>query len=741
MKNTSNAVKNAEIQWNDAFYGLDLASCLAFDRLRERRMTKWRLKLLGGFELRDGADTRIDVRGRKLQGLIAYLAFSPGRHHGREALANLLWGNRFEAQARQSLRQALSAFRKLIEGQAPELLDANDDTIALRPEMISVDIVAFERLIAEGNFEDAATTYGGEFLQELEVRSDSFDAWQLEERVRLRDLACTVWETLFEKRLLGSDSNVTIEAAKRLVALDPLRETSQRMLMRTYAQSGRRSEAMQQYHAFAELLRRELDVSPDAETNQLFEEIKDLREAPGSGPTQSPLTLRVEKPRVRHRQWAVSAAVLIGIILGSVLWMNNFTAPAPPGEGASGSGSGLTLSDKPSIAVLPFSNMSGDATQEYFADGMTEDIITGLSKFGLFFVVSRNSTFAYKDASPNLKDVARDLGVQYVLEGSVRKSGDHVRINVQLIDAIADKHVWAEKFDRELKDVFQIQDEITESIVTSVAPEFLSAEMRRAQRKDARNLDAWDAFMRGYWRLLRFTRDDNAMAQRLLAKAIDLDPTQANYHGLQAVTHVMDALYGWGESRTASFRMALDSSDSALALNDQDTVAIRAAGLVHFFSKNHDVALDYFRRAVEANSNEAENHALLGAALGVAGDYDASLKQFEIAFLLSPRDAHIATWYNYLGIAAFVTGQDEKAAEWSMKTVQANPRFPGGYRTLAASYGNLGQNAEAENARQKLQELLPNLTLAQLRESLPYFKNPNDLDRYLDGLRKSGLPN
>ena len=444
------------------------------------------------------------------------------------------------------------------------------------------------------------------------------------------------------------------------------------------------------------------------------------------------------RPGSRRQKTIAAAGVVVLVVLAAVVtWWRPW---APDIEPASVERIALPLPDKPSIAVLPFVNMSGDPEQEYFADGMTEDIMTGLSKFGLFFVISRNSTFSYKGVNTDVKDVARDLGVRYVLEGSVRKSGDRVRITAQLIDAIADKHIWAEKYDRELEDIFQVQDEITQSIVTSVAPEYLSAEMRRAQRKEVRNLDAWDAFMRGYWHLLRFTKDDNAAAQRLVRKAIDLDSRQANYHGLLAVTHLMDGFYGWSESRAASFRKALESAERGLALDDQDSLALRSIGLVHFFSKNHDVALSYYERAVASNPNEAENWALLGAALGVAGDYDAALDRFETALRLSPRDVHTATWYSYLAVAAFVVGRDEEAAQWSVKAVQSNPQFPGGYRTLAASYGNMGRLTEAEAAREKLQELLPHLTIEQLRESLPYFKDPDDLERYLDGLRRAGLP-
>lgn len=447
------------------------------------------------------------------------------------------------------------------------------------------------------------------------------------------------------------------------------------------------------------------------------------------------------KAEAKRRAWwqrpaAGAVAVFAVAAIGIMVWQpwapdvkpTSIEKMAPP------------IRDKPSIAVLPFANMSGDPEQEYFADGISEDIITGLSGFDHFFVVSRNSSFTYKGVSVDVRDVARDLGVQYVLEGSVRKFDNRLRITAQLIDAIEDRHVWAERYDRELKDVFQVQDEITQSIVTSVAPEFFSAELRRAQRTEERNLEAWDAYMQGYWHQLRFTKDDNAAAQRLLRKAIDLDPRQANYHGLLAVTHLLAGLYGWSESRAASFRVALESAEHGLALDDQNSQALRSLGLVHFFSKNHDVALSYYERAVAASPNEAENWALLGSALGVAGEYDAALDRFETALHLSPRDVHIPSWYNYMAVAAFVVGRDEEAAEWARKTVESNPQFLGGYRTLAASSGNLGRLTEAEAAREKLLELLPNVTIEQLRESLPYFKDPDDLERYLDGLRKAGLP-
>ena len=395
--------------------------------------------------------------------------------------------------------------------------------------------------------------------------------------------------------------------------------------------------------------------------------------------------------------------------------------------------------DKPTIAVVPFENRSGDPGQDYFADGLSEDILTELSRFGFFHVFSRNSTFTYRGPDIEPAQVGQDLNARYILEGSVHRSKDGLRVTARLTDIESLQQIWAERYDVPFDQVFEVRDDIALSIVTTVAPEFLTAEMRRTGRLEPRNLDAWDQFIRGYWHMLRFTRTDNKTAQRLLTRAIETDPQQANYYGLLAVTHLMDGLYGWSENRDRSLELSLQNAEQGLALDEHDSLVLRSIGLVHFFSKRHSVALQYFRRAVAANPGDAENLALLGASLGVNGDYEGSRTKFEEAMALSPRDEHIATWYNYLAIAAFVDGQYEIAADWSRKTILANPQFPGGYRSLAANAGLLGNLEEARSARERLESLIPGISLAQLEESLPYFIEDDTLQRYLDGLRASGI--
>jgi adenylate cyclase len=436
------------------------------------------------------------------------------------------------------------------------------------------------------------------------------------------------------------------------------------------------------------------------------------------------------------RRTAMAAIIILVMVAGVLISWNIYLHQSKKSVGKMA----FPLPDKPSIAVLPFVNMSDDPKQEYFVDGMSEDIMTKLSKSGYFFVISRNSTFSYKGTAVPVRVLARELGVEYVLEGSVHKVDDRIRITAQLIDARADKLVWAERYDREFKDVFEVQDEITKNIVASVEPEFLSAEFQRAQKRDAPGLEAWDTFMRGYWHFLRYTEKDNETAQRLLRRAIELDPTIANYHAVLAVTHLMDGFYGWGPSRDESLRTALEIAVRGLALDDRDAQVIRVPGLIHFFSRNYDTARSYFERAVATNPYEAENHALLGASFGVDGEYEAALSAFETAFRLSPRDVHAPAWYGYMAVAAFIVGRDEEAAEWARKAIEGNPQFPGGHRTLAAAYGAMERTEEAKRAAGKLLELLPHVTIAQLRQSIPYFKDPDGLERYLDGLRRAGIP-
>jgi TolB-like protein/class 3 adenylate cyclase/Flp pilus assembly protein TadD len=398
----------------------------------------------------------------------------------------------------------------------------------------------------------------------------------------------------------------------------------------------------------------------------------------------------------------------------------------------------LPLPDKPSIAVLPFANMSGDPEQEYFSEGITEDIITALSRFRWFFVIARNSTFTYKGKTVDVKAVAQDLGVRYVLEGSVRKAGSRVRITAQLIDAPTSHHVWAERYDRDLKDIFAVQDEITENIVTSIGPEFLSAEMRRAQRRDVRSLDAWDYIMRAAFHHSRYRKEDVAEAQRLLRKAIELDPFNAEGFCLLAFTHLMQVQFGWSESADQSIQEAAKAAEKAVAIDDRDAWAQTALGLVDLISRRYNDAIQRLKRAIILNRSLANAYGALGQALALVGEYAEAVEQINKAIRLSPRDPFLVYWFGHLGLAAFAEEYYDVACQWGAKIIQENPCFPGGHRLLAASYGQLGRIKEAQTALKEMFLLMPGMTIDDVRKQVP-FKDPSHMERYLDGLRKAGL--
>jgi len=399
----------------------------------------------------------------------------------------------------------------------------------------------------------------------------------------------------------------------------------------------------------------------------------------------------------------------------------------------------LSLPDKPSIAVLAFQNMSGDVEQEYFSDGITEDIITNLSKYRGFFVIARNSSFTYKGQAVDVTRVGRELGVRYVLEGSVRKAGRRVRITAQLVDATTASHLWAEKYDRDLTDLFAMQDEITREIVGNLAPQMLDTEMQRARRKDPQALDAWELAIRAQWHLARLTREDNAEALRLATESTRLNPTTTAGLNIAAFAHIYQAVYGWSASPGESFVAAHEAARRAVAIDARDEVAQTALGSAEIFMGQHDSAVARLRDAVELNPNFTWAHGDLGLALTFAGQAEDAVAPFNEAVRLSPRDPFCFLWFYLLGLATFLTGRSDEALDHVERSLRLNPSIPGPYRVRAACLSDLGRVDEARAALADFLRFVPAATVASMRAQLP-MKNPNDFERYAGALRRIGLP-
>jgi TolB-like protein len=389
--------------------------------------------------------------------------------------------------------------------------------------------------------------------------------------------------------------------------------------------------------------------------------------------------------------------------------------------------------------VLPFDNISGDQEQEYFADGIVEDIITELSKYSWLLVIARNTTFTFKGTSVNIKEIGRQLGVRYVMEGSVRKSGDRMRITAQLIKVETGTHVWAERYDRELADIFAIQDEITENVVGAIQPELISAEVDRVKRIPPNNMAAWDYAVRGRWHVLRVTKEDNAEAQRLLREGLEHYPDNVAVLAFLSFGLINGVIMGWSSDPMGWLTEARELAQLAVGLDENDVWVQCALGLGQFTAKQPDRAIGHYRKAIKLNPSFALGHGYLALQLAFAGESDEAIGEAETAIRLSPRDPELFHFFVAIGVAHFVAGRYEEAVTWAEKSDRERPDTPGPLRLLATSLAHLDRIDLASEAFNRLLEITPHVSATGIRGAI-HFGRPNDLELYIDGLRKLGLP-
>ncbi len=397
----------------------------------------------------------------------------------------------------------------------------------------------------------------------------------------------------------------------------------------------------------------------------------------------------------------------------------------------------LSLPVKPSIAVLPFSNMSGDAEQEYFVDGIVEDIITGLSRLKWLFVIARNSSFTYKGAPVDVRRVGRELGVRYVLEGSVRRSGNRVRITAQLVEAQTGSHLWADRYDRPLEDVFAVQDEITASVIGCIQPEVYAAEHDRVKRNPPQSLDAWESFIRAMFLYSQHSETSTREALGMLARAVELDPGYAQAHGLRAVCLAWRAFQGW-ENRPAAFAEAAEAADRAIACDPGEPWAALAHGFIAVGRWRDSEAVAAFSRAIDANPNFAYAHGLLGAAHALGGRPDQAIECIDRGVRLSPRDTFGEEFQLYYAFAHFQAGRYAEAASAAQLAIRQRPGHPIPYVMAAAAYGLDGETDTARELATQLTKLVPHISVSDLEEHFLYCQ-ADDRSRLAMGLRAGGL--
>jgi adenylate cyclase len=422
--------------------------------------------------------------------------------------------------------------------------------------------------------------------------------------------------------------------------------------------------------------------------------------------------------------------VVIGVAAGAI-WKIFLTPASIPI--ASVDRMKYPLPDHPSIAVLPFTNMSEDPKQEFLSDGITESIITALSKVPRLFVIARNSTFTYKGKSANIKQVSEEFGVRYVLEGSVQRSADRIRINVQMSDALTGHHIWAEKYDRDLKDLFALQDEIAMKIITAVQVKLTAGEMAHAFAKGAKNIDAYINLLQAI--SLMTSKEGTAQAKKLLEEAIALDPGYPRLYTALAWTHMSDVWFGTTESPEKSLAMGLEAIKKAISFDDSFAAAYSVLGLIYGMQRKYDQAVIECERAVSLDPNSAENLEWLGAVLAWAGRAEEAVKYLQQGIRLNPLPS--ASILNFLAVAYRDSGQYEKAIEASKKALQQEPNYQFPYIHMAVSYVRLGREEEARAAAAELLRVNPKFSLERYAKILPFTKPVTD--RVVGDLRKAGL--
>jgi DNA-binding SARP family transcriptional activator/Tfp pilus assembly protein PilF len=628
------------------------------------------LTLLGGFGLESG-DRKVSLPTRKDRLLLAYLVLSSGRPQPRERLAALLWGDRAEAQARDSLKQALAELRQVLRQCGGDPLHADRELVTFEPKGVEVDAIEFAHLAEDAaSFNKAVGLYRGKLLDGCDGVTAEFDDWLRPERERLAGLALRLLE-----QIAGSPDERFVDDAIRfgsqLLAADRLCEPVYRALMRLQARKGNRAEALRLYNQCRDALKQELDVAPDAQTEELYRDILTDRPSTSSEPRAVPM---------------------------------------------------------PSIAVLPFSNLSGDTDLAPLCDGVTEDIITGLGRFRLLFVIDRYSSSAIAQQTADVAEIGRRLAVGQLVQGSLQRQGERVRITVRLIDAASRAQLWGDAYDIALTEIAAVPDKVTSAIITTLHSRVESSLLDQARRKP--NPTAYECVLRGIKHLRSYGPDDNQRAVELFQQAMDLDPDYARARAYRAFADVV--LHGYSDAPQKILRDAVTLAQTAVDLDDDDGRCHWLLGIIYGYAGDLKNAERHYERAIALNPNDANTIAASGLLLAGLGRAEEGIDRIRKAMRLNPY--HPEWYWMDLGMALYAAHRYEDAAE-AFKS-----RKHLGYWTLcriAACYAQAGRMDAAAAAAAQARQEKPDLSISEMKLHIWI---GHEAEHIRSGMRKAGLP-
>ncbi len=652
-----------------------------------------RISILGRLLLRDANGGLVQLPTRKAALLLAALVLADDKGLRREALAAAFWPNRGESQARGSLRHALAALRRAFTESPGVAVDGDLETVRLSATPDDVDVWLFERLAGGTEARElahAAALYAGDLLADIAL-PEPLDQWFAPHQRACRRRALE----LAERLSLVPDADLAAvmpeaeQLAHRLLAADSAAEEAHRALIRLQMRQGRVTAARRQLALCAEALQRELGAEPEPATMALLDAASDT---------------------------ATTGTSLM---------------PVPPTA---------YERNQPSVVVMPFDNLS-DGADAYFADGVVEEITAALSRVREFFVIARQSAFAYKGRFVDVREVGRELGVRYVVEGTVRRGGDRLRISVQLVDAGTRAQLWSDRYEGSTIDVFAFQDQIAAQVAGAISPAVRAAEIDTARRKPPRSLRAYDFVLQAYPKMWSRGAEDNRQAISLLEKAIAAEPGYGRAHALLAWCHSQDVVYLWSADAEKSRRDAQAAVDAAAALIADDPVALAAVGAA--ISQCLD-DLDRAEALIEAALSIDPNNAWAWVRYGWLAIYrdhpDAAMERFERALRLSPLDPLTFNVRLGVGSALAIKGDYESAMRIFREVLNKNPHVTWAYRQLAYVAALAGDLPTARDAMARLRAAHPDVSIALMRASHPARHSPQRFDVMVKGWQMAGMP-
>jgi TolB-like protein len=660
-----------------------------------------RLNVLGRFELLSPKGEPAPLPGQKDRALLAYLGVEPG-HHSRENLATLLWGSSDDRHARDSLKHALARIQRALSiiGGAGAL-EVGREAVRLDPAIVRTDA---RQLVDSLDTQDiaalrrASILYHGDLLDSLRIQSEPFYEWLLIERQRLRGAATTVLTRLLGSAEPGPVDDGQSDAARRLLSIDPAHEPACRTLMRFHDERGQAPQALQCFEALRDHLERAFATVPDRETVALRDAIRHRR--------QVGQTVRVSQPPPsgRHHAWT----------------------------------------ERPAVAVLPFANLSADPEQAYFCDGITDDIITDLSRFRSLLVIARQSSFSFDRRSTPLDRIARELDVSFIVEGSIRRVHDRVRVVAKLVEAASGMQLWADRFDRDLVDILMVQDEIARAVAAAVSGRIDMAARQTVSRLSPASLKSYELVLRSRFLLSEYTRPRNAEALACAEKALELDPANSRAYAHAAWCSFYDYMAGWVQDGNEALGKSLAYAEQAVWADDTDSFAHTMLGIASWFTRHFDKAEAELSLAVHLNPNDFLARRFYGLFRAATGDPTTGLNQIELGRRLNPFDTRWVPWNT--GIVLFTARRYDEAIAALRRVHQPVNEVRG---WLAASLAMAGRTDEARATLQHFLEIartdMARFPGTRLRDWQAYwhaafeFKDDAEFEHLFSALSKAGL--